>query len=370
MSPTSTRLHALDGLRGVAAVIVLVHHSLLTVPALAAPYYSIHVDGFAAILAYTPLHLLWAGTEAVYLFFVLSGLVLALSVGSPRFSWAAYFPSRLVRLYLPVIAAVAFAAVVFAVFPRDLGAESIWIERRPDTMTWAAALSDVTLLGGVSGTVSPLWSLQWEVLFSLLLPLYIYLARRTPAWVQLVAYAILSTAGVLGQNGALTFLPMFGIGVALAEVWDALGERIQAAGPRRRIGFAVSATTAAVLLTSSYWMLLPVLGASARAVTLVPTLAGVTIVIIAAAHVPAMTKILTMRPVLWLGAISFSLYLIHEPIVIAIGVLLERPAFTVLLAVPISIAAAALFHRLVERPAHSLSRRVRADAAERLVLVA
>ena len=33
------RLKALDGLRGIAALVVLVHHSLLVVPSLAAPYF-------------------------------------------------------------------------------------------------------------------------------------------------------------------------------------------------------------------------------------------------------------------------------------------------------------------------------------------
>ena len=40
----SSRLIALDGLRGIAAVIVLVHHSLLLVPGLAAPYFGQEVE--------------------------------------------------------------------------------------------------------------------------------------------------------------------------------------------------------------------------------------------------------------------------------------------------------------------------------------
>ncbi|WP_368259248.1 acyltransferase family protein, partial [Blautia wexlerae] len=86
MSPRF-RLRSLDGLRGLAAVIVLVHHALLVIPALAAPYYGQTVQpGLPWLLVHTPLHLLWAGTEAVYLFFILSGLVLTLAARSASFT--------------------------------------------------------------------------------------------------------------------------------------------------------------------------------------------------------------------------------------------------------------------------------------------
>lgn len=75
-------MQSFDGLRGVAAVVVLIHHSLLTVPSLASAYYPTTVTAIAWskswLITYTPLHLIWAGTEAVCLFFILSGFVLTL----------------------------------------------------------------------------------------------------------------------------------------------------------------------------------------------------------------------------------------------------------------------------------------------------
>lgn len=86
------RLSSLDGLRGIAAVVVLIHHALLTLPQLADAYYD--MDGLseislAWILTYTPLHVFWAGAEAVSLFFILSGIVLTLPVlrARGRFTW-------------------------------------------------------------------------------------------------------------------------------------------------------------------------------------------------------------------------------------------------------------------------------------------
>ena len=79
------RDRALDGLRGVAALVVLAGHLLVsTVTPLANGILSVGTTDVSApawALLYTPLHVFWAGTEAVTVFFVLSGYVLSLPVG-------------------------------------------------------------------------------------------------------------------------------------------------------------------------------------------------------------------------------------------------------------------------------------------------
>src|SRR5262245_36856658 len=110
---SSQRFASLDGLRGVAALVVVVHHSLLVSPMLAAAYYGGDITGaLHRIAVYSPLHLLWGGKEAVVVFFVLSGFVLVMAMRSRSFDWASYFPSRLLRLYLPVAGAVALGALI------------------------------------------------------------------------------------------------------------------------------------------------------------------------------------------------------------------------------------------------------------------
>src|SRR5205814_1190229 len=102
------RARGLDGLRGLAALVVVVHHCLLTSPTLARAYLPGHraLGPGAAALTYSPLHLFWAGSEAVIVFFVLSGFVLTLAVSGDRADWLRYYPRRMLRLYVPVVGSV------------------------------------------------------------------------------------------------------------------------------------------------------------------------------------------------------------------------------------------------------------------------
>jgi len=78
ISPTF-RYTSLDGLRGLASLVVLVHHCFLISPQLAAAVDSNGTGPFESWVwwvTFTPVHLLWAGQEAVIVFFILSGFVL------------------------------------------------------------------------------------------------------------------------------------------------------------------------------------------------------------------------------------------------------------------------------------------------------
>jgi peptidoglycan/LPS O-acetylase OafA/YrhL len=81
---------------------------------------------------------------------------------------------------------------------------------------------------------------------------------------------------------------------------------------------------------------------------------------------------LQRRPVQWLGSRSFSLYLVHHPIVVACASALHRPGLVVLLvtAVPVSFLAAEAFFRAVERPAHRVAREATRQIGARRTIAA
>lgn len=347
---------------------VLIHHAFLTVPELSKAYYlrdgPIADHSPAWFLAYTPAHLVWAGQEAVTLFFVLSGLVLVRQVVQGRsFRWRTYFPRRLVRLYLPVVAAVALGYLSIVLVSRSNDPSfSVWLNVRPNSFTATDFVQDVTLLSGTSGRISPLWSLRWEVIFSLALPLYVIfsrLTRRLPFWIPLAVALALVACGSRSEVDALVYLPMFAVGAVLTVHWDRIG-RLVAPLDGRRWGWPVFVLVG-LLLTGLLWELqgLGMTRADANPYEWV-TVVGVTMLVVAAGFCPGAMQFLS-RPVLrWLGTVSFSLYLIHEPVVIAVSLVAAdaSPWIGVLIAVPVSLALAAAFHAAVERPSHRLTRRI------------
>lgn len=357
-----TRLSSLDGLRGVAALIVVIHHSMLVSPMFAAAYYGGDVAGtWHRLLTYTPLHLAWGGKEAVVVFFVLSGLVLVLAMRSRSFTWFSYFPSRLVRLYLPVAGAVALGALIMTI-PVGAGPDSPWLDR-DSGYPLPAVLQDLTLVGGNSHVITPLWTLRWEIIFSLLLPIAAYALRLIPAWAFGVLCVGLSVLGASQGVDALRYLPIFGIGVALAGEWGRIERRV-ARTPRRAAAILWPVVLVLGLtMLSSYWMLKSFLPyAAALTISQGPVLVGAVILVVAAGMWKPLVGLLSWRWIALLGAISFSLYLVHEPIVIAVAHLTDSARMTLVIAVPASLVIAWLFWLCVERPAHGLARRVRDHA--------
>ena len=377
------RLRSLDGLRGIAAIVVVFYHSLLISPALA----KVVVNGeqaapgsFWDLLLHSPLRIFIAGNEAVIVFFVLSGLVLTLQVRRERdFNWGTYFPRRLVRLYLPMFASIVFAVVLTLLLHRDRTAsDSPWVQfyTYPD-FTWKFAIQAADVFNGTPDFNSPLWSLRWEVLFSLLLPVFVLIASRGTklAW---AAIALAPFAVLLGYENTvlpLVYLPAFIVGIALAKLFTLRDDRahhtaialasVDVAPPRvpwwgHVVWLAVA--VASLFLLILHWLLQPRFGqethvAFASSALIVIGAAG--IVTVAARWKPAV-RVLSLPPIHWLGRISFSLYLVHAPILIATANVahdLPWPAQS-LIGVVISFGVAELFTRFVDLPSHRLSKRI------------
>lgn len=370
------RFHGLDGLRGVAAVVVVLTHVCLVLPSLSDAYFApdqVRRGSPAWWFAFTPLHVLWAGWEAVYLFFVLSGFVLALPfTGSGAGRWASYFPKRLLRLYVPVWGAFVVAMLLLELFPRNFSSgASSWLQLHPADIDAAAVNRHLLLLPHGPMTLnSVLWTLRFEVMFSLLLPLVIWSCRRVPRLSLVKALALFGAIWIFHPTGlTLRFLlPMFALGTLMAferQRLALLGQWIRGLKQSGAVWAVLTGVT--VLLLTSFWSVRgltsdPVLVARLSRVALVLTVAGACMATFLAIEGSWRSQL--DRPVpRWLGKRSFSLYLVHEPLVVTAGSVVGEPPslwLTLGIALPLSLVLAELLYRGVEHPSQRLAHHVAA----------
>ncbi|ARC58306.1 hypothetical protein AS850_14570 [Frondihabitans sp. 762G35] len=203
-------------------------------------------------------------------------------------------------------------------------------------------------------------------LFSLLLPLFVFLAVKLErVWLQLVfVLAAVSAVGTvaLSTHPSLEYLPAFGIGALFAAALPRLTALLERVNRSARPGNAwVALTVVASLLLTARWTLAPVLPPRLLGVTAFPVLLGAALFVVIAMGSEGARRFLTTRVVRWLGMISFSLYLTHEPVVVGVAQLLPQPLqnWSGLVSVPLSLLVGWLFYKAVERPAHRLSQVVK-----------
>jgi peptidoglycan/LPS O-acetylase OafA/YrhL len=359
------RLVALDGLRGVAALVVVLSHLVEgSVPALSlAMTLGIAPSGTAGWFVRTPLAVLWAGPEFVIVFFVLSGFVLTRSLRcAPIRPWA-YWLSRAVRLYMPAWLSLAVAGLLLLVPPAELSSGvQDWLATftgplnageiaRQAALVFPPATEHHGTLNGV------LWSLRWEVLFSLALPALLLVARAFRALSAPVLVACLACVGLSAGQSYLSFLPPFLVGLVLALREDDIARWRARLHGRGALLWTVGSLT---LLGADLWLPGAVRAQGAGGMLV---LVGASTLVLSPLLYVSVGRILAQRRIQWLGTRSFSLYLVHHPIGVAIIALLHGPGFGLLLliALPTSLLAAEIFYRGIERPAHRLARRVGHD---------
>ena len=348
-APEPGRAVGLDGIRGLAALYVVVHHCWLV---------SFH--GYPANTGPAWLGWLVYGHLAVVVFIVLSGFSLA--IAPARRGWrlggtVRFAQRRAWRILPPYWAALIFSLIIaWTVTPQ--------LHSGPPTgrsvIVYGLLLQDVATAPIPNGAF---WSIAVEAELYLIFPLLVLMRRRLSTAAVLAAVTVPVVAMGLLRPGMATadkltgvapqFAPLFAVGVLAAGV-VAARDRIRRMPWPWLAALAAAPVVVLIILNGSVWTVRHYFWidlAVSPAIALL--LAGV------ATHRPGpFVRLLATRPLRRLGSYSYSLYLLHVPIVLGISRTIAThvapglPAFwvTLGLGVPISLLTARWFAAIFEIP--------------------
>lgn len=361
----SSRYDALDCLRGIAAcTVVICHATMLGL---------FQVEPTWAAVKWTPLRLLWAGHQAVILFFVLSGFSLFILLKSlesspertPRF-WLA----RWLRLYPAYAASLLFASASYALLAMGHAWPSAGLYVPQAEVSAKQWWLHLTLVGEFNtGLINPpVWSIVHEMRISLLFPAIAWLVERLRYHAAVagvmcslaIAFCNWDHPQTYGNNSiamslfnTLHYCTFFIVGALLAKYRLLLISWIRA----HRTQLLPTAPIVALTLygygfdetwTSGEIMLGDLLVG-----------AGATGIMLLALAFPILNR---FRVLHFLGKISYSLYLVHFTCFGIICVVffekLPNPVLW-LMVVVLSLVVASIAWLLIEKPALKWSRAVR-----------
>jgi peptidoglycan/LPS O-acetylase OafA/YrhL len=352
-----------EGLRGVAALYVFLYHVWQSAVA--------HAGATIALLLPFTLPWLQFGHFAVSVFIVISGYCLGLPVATRperRFDARRFAQRRARRLGPAYVLALVLTLIPFYATLALRGQHVAFSHVAIALVAHLALLHNLVqvLAEYLNG---PMWSIALEVqiyvVFALLLvPLW----RRFGPWAQLAAALAIGLAPQLLFHGALAYtapwlLGLYAMGVvaahATARGWNAPWLRV-AAVAAGIAGVVMMLPRGDAAADGSLWPADIVVGA---AVALLFVTSGGT-------ALPVTARLLALRPVVLLGTFSYSLYLIHAPLVLLTAAALAHwhagTAASGLawgLLVPVVIALAYAFYRVAERPFLSPEFRAAIEAA-------
>jgi peptidoglycan/LPS O-acetylase OafA/YrhL len=300
------RNYALDGVRGVAAAVVVVYHFICAfLPDL---LFSRATD--------TPINFLFNGVFSVVVFFVLSGYVVCASAAQRRNPVALNVGLRYVRLAAPAMISALFAWMLIQAFPHAIEHLRALMPHNPSLRAAYAGDAPGPLVALYQGGVevfltgesrfnAVLWTMQNELIASVLIYLvYGFTSGRTK-WILMGALASVPLVfrsefyyeafivGCLlyefrGKLPARFAVPAFVVGLLLGSTQ---------LGLMGRLGLPELPSVLAVGVPFSFWYVL-----------------GASFVVYGVLYAPALARLFETRIPRILGRLSFPLYLVHAPI--------------------------------------------------------
>jgi len=392
------RLQFVESLRGLAACqVVLLHYCAAFLPVLARVPGEAHFPG-EKWLSHSPLFLLLDGYSSVYLFFVMSGFVLAPSFLHTRQAVGRIVLKRFVRLYLPVLAAFVLALLLLAALPYAktaalTHARSPWLDfmnHNPMQLQtllqdglWNAMLAgyqnlsvfspwpEVAALMRVApletAMNSPMWTLHVEFWGSMLLIVLALAQRCLPGWLSWPLALLLCWCA--GTSQFLLFLAGYGL-YQLHAAWQAASSRMAtpAGAVCVLLGLYICASKQVPVLSAG-WAQLGQLGVyHADSDFHWQSQLGALLVFTGALLCVPLQRVLSHPRLVALGRLSFSVYLLHFPVLISLGCLLFALcapysyglafATSLLLGGAFTFVLAYWFERWIDRQAVTLGRRL------------
>ncbi|HLZ24374.1 MAG TPA: acyltransferase [Ktedonobacterales bacterium] len=375
------QLPALTGLRIVAALAVVFYH-YFAVFMTWSPTNGIPVTERAPTTLW--LRLLYGGTLGVDCFFVLSGFILAYtymaSTGALRGTRAAFWVARAARIYPVYLLGLVLGMVPFLWHERHLaGLVSNIIGQPLLLQAWVPPLTTWTSLN------PPGWSLSVEAFCYLLFPFILVTlaarSRRTlwmAAALSCVVFAVvpvvLAPLGYLSHQPSLIWvisrvlyynplvrLPEFTLGVALGLLFVRRHEEPEDRHVFAATGIVVDLSLVAIALAVIGLAFLPLPEALPTRVLAAPLLAaGIALLALERGH---LARLLSRRGCVWLGDVSYGVYILHVPLWAWLAWLAQRafhvpPTAPALLPIYLMcvVGAAGLSHRYIETPARAAIR--------------
>ena len=319
---------ALDGLRAVAILLVLVHHGLQPLP--------------------------FAGFLGVDIFFALSGflittILLAELNRYDRIRLGLFYWRRAARLYPALLIAIV-AILPFGLLIR--GSKHLF-----EVALAATYLTPVAgQFFGKSGlTWLQTWSLGIEEIFYLIWPftLILLFSRRVPGkWIVSLALGLILDGAqiVLASTGqdASYFLRAGGLFLGCSFALWLAEHRDAHFAPSW--GYAGALTIAFGVVTAGFW---PAFSSLAYIAAAAGTVAAIASIVAGSGNASALKSVLSVPPVVYVGKISYELYIWHYPM----AILFMLAAGTDQLinvgwyAIPGSAVLAVITHHALVRPA-------------------
>ncbi len=347
---SSKRLHELDGLRGIAALWVVFYHFWGAIQERDVDWVPDWVGSFFK-----------AGFSGVDIFFVLSGFVIMHSVSNARAD-VGFIPNfilrRSVRIDPPYWSAIAIAIVLMMLKNEFFSAESVTIPSISTVIAHVFYLQDILELQAIS---SVFWTLCLEFQFYLIFA-FIFFAymkmneiKKRVAEKYLIAFGIIfcflspilrfSSIDLIVPGTIFPYAYEFILGV-MAYFWvkGALGNQLMFLA-------VLCSTVSTIYFTSVYYALVPILVIS---------------ILFFSSRSDALSW-MRSGGMLFLGRISYSLYLTHASVGwVSLSLMMHLASeynnnvltvFIFITGVVFSLVFATILYLLIEEPSKKLSKR-------------